>query len=78
MTIAGLLNAVEACKRLFGKPEIRKLPALLRQLARRRITHPADLLRLHEVLLFFRAYAPSPEVLRLADHILARFFQKIL
>jgi len=54
-----------------------KLPALLRQLARRRISGPAELIRFHEALLFFRAYAPSAAVLRLAEEILASFSGRV-
>ncbi len=73
MKTSALLDSLEACKRLFGQPGIRRLPAMLKQIARRKKFEPSELGRLHEALLFFRAYAPSREVLLLTEQILGGF-----
>jgi hypothetical protein len=46
---------------------------LLHQLATTRIPNASDLIRFHEIVLFLRAYPQNPRVLRLADHILFSF-----
>ncbi len=47
--------------------------ALLRHLARRRLRTARDVMRLHEVLCFLRAYPDNAEVLALVEHMLANF-----
>jgi hypothetical protein len=71
------LDRLEAYKRAFGSDEQRALPRLLRQLGRARFTDAAALIRFHEALLFFRAYPPSSEVLRLSDELLREIPKKI-
>ena len=65
-----LLDRLEAAKRLFGAKEQLELPALLGSLGRRRFPDARSLIRLHEALLFFRAYPPNRTVLRIADQML--------
>jgi hypothetical protein len=72
-----LLNGLEASKRAFGTAEHASLPRLLRQLGRARFPDAASLIRFHEALLFFRAYPPNPDVLRLADELLHLMPKKI-
>ena len=50
---------------------------MLRQLGRARFTDAGSLIRFHEALLFFRAYPPNPEVLRLTDELLRLIPKKI-
>ena len=68
---ATLLDRLAAWKSRFGGPETDELPRLLERVARRRFRQPAELIRLHETLLFLRAYPRTPKVARLADGILA-------
>jgi hypothetical protein len=72
-----LLERLDEWKRSFGPPESGALERLLASAAKRRFAAPADLIRLHETLLFLRAYPRTPEVARLADAILLRFERRI-
>jgi hypothetical protein len=71
------LDRLEALKRAFGSEEQVALPRLLRQLGRARFSDAGSLIRFHEALLFFRAYPPNAEVLRLAVELLAAIPKKI-
>ena len=71
------LDRFEAAKRVFGTAEHAALPHLLRQLGRARFPDAASLIRFHEALLFFRAYPPNREVLRLTEQLLALIPAKI-
>jgi hypothetical protein len=71
------LDRLEASKRDFGTGEHASLPGLLRQLGRARFADAASLIRFHEALLFYRAYPPNPEVLKLADELLQLIPKKI-
>jgi hypothetical protein len=71
------LDRLEASKRAFGTGEHAALPRLLRQLGRARFPDAASLIRFHEALLFYRAYPPNPEVLRVADEMLQLIPKKI-
>jgi hypothetical protein len=72
-----LLERIESWKRRFGPPGTRELERLLAETARRRFGDPHDLIRLHETLLFLRAYPRTPEVARLADLILSSFPDRV-
>lgn len=50
---------------------------LLEKLKRTRVRESTDLIRLHEVVLFLRAYPRNAEVLRLADEILFSFAERL-
>lgn len=67
-----ILDELEGLKRHFGDGP-RELLRKLRQLGRLKIDDPELLLRFHETLLFFRAYPPSPEVLKQAETTLKTF-----
>jgi hypothetical protein len=71
------LDRIEASKRAFGTEEHDGLPRLLRKLSRGRFPDAGSLIRFHEALLFFRAYPPNPEVLRLTDELLRSMLKKI-
>ncbi len=71
------LDRLEALKRKFGGDEQAALPGLLRQLGRARFQDAESLIRFHEALLFFRAYPPGAEVLRLSDELLQAVPKKI-
>lgn len=71
------LDRLEASKRGFGTDEHASLPRLLRQLGSARFPDAGSLIRFHEALLFYRAYPPNPEVLRLAEEVLRLIPAKI-
>jgi len=72
-----ILDRLDDWKRRFEPGGDGELAALLGQIAARRFKDPADLIRLHETLLFLRAYPRTPAVARLADEILASFATRI-
>jgi hypothetical protein len=67
------LDSLAAMKGQFGPAAARTSAALLTHFETARLRYPADLIRLHETVLFLRAYPQSARVLRLADHILFSF-----
>jgi len=71
------LDRLEASKRAFGAAEQTALPRLLRQLGRARFPDAGSLIRFHEALLFYRAYPPNPQVLRLTDELLELIQRKV-
>lgn len=72
-----MLNKLETAKRLFGHKGIAQLDKTLALIARRKFEQPEDLVRLHESLLFFRAYPPSAQVLRAVEKLIADFEARI-
>lgn len=72
-----LLDQLTQMKGQFGHAAALKMAALLRKLQRAHFRDPADLIRLHETVLFLRAYPQSPEVVRLADEILFNFADRL-
>jgi hypothetical protein len=77
ITLNAALDRLEELKRRFGKMESLLAEQALSQLARRRFTDAASLIRFHEILLFMRAYPHSPATLRKVEGILASFHQRI-
>jgi hypothetical protein len=72
-----LLDRLDDWKRRFEPAGDGQLEKLLAQVATRRFKDPAALIRLHETLLFLRAYPRTPAVARLADEILFAFAARI-
>jgi hypothetical protein len=72
-----LLDRLDDWKRRFGPPETGQLERLLERAARYPVRDAAGLIRLHETLLFLRAYPRTPEVARRADRILFAFAERI-
>src|SRR5690349_15974790 len=72
-----LLDRLDAWKSDFGSNHTGDLERLLEAVAARRFPTPADLIRLHETLLFLRAYPRSRRVARLADQVLACFADRV-
>ena len=72
-----LLDRLDEWKRRFGPPETGQLERLLAAVAKYRVRDAAGLIRLHETLLFLRAYPRTPEVARLADAILFAFADRV-
>jgi hypothetical protein len=67
------LDQLAQMKGQFGREAARRTAALLARLARAPMRTPADLILLHETVLFLRAFPQSPRVARLADDILFSF-----
>jgi hypothetical protein len=71
------LDRLAELKGQFGSEAAHRTAALLEKLKRARFREPADLIRLHETVLFLRAYPQSPEVARLTDEILFSFAERL-
>jgi hypothetical protein len=71
------LDALTECKGRFGRDAARETSALLERLFRAKPHDPADLIRLHETVLFLRAFPQSPGVARLADEVLLSFAERM-
>jgi hypothetical protein len=71
------LDQLAEMKGQFGRAAAMRTGALLSRLARARLRDPAELIRLHEIALFLRAYPQSPRVLRLSDEILFSFGERL-
>ncbi len=72
-----LLHRLEEWKGRFGTSDSRGLERLLRQVAKHRFKDAGSLVRLHETLLFLRAYPCTAEVARLTDAILYGFAERV-
>jgi hypothetical protein len=68
-----LLDSLAAMKGQFGGDAARRTVSLLERAVKNRFRDPADLIRLHETVLFLRAYPQNPRVVHLADQILFSF-----
>src|SRR5258708_29658497 len=75
-SLARLLDFLEAAKRQFGAGGQAGTARLLESLERRRFPDAVSLIRLHESLLFFRAYPANAEILHLADRLLATIAER--
>jgi hypothetical protein len=71
------LDALGKCKGQFGRDAALRTSMLLGRLARTDLHEPAELIRLHETVLFLRAFPQSPLVARLADKILISFAERL-
>jgi hypothetical protein len=72
-----LLQRLETFKSHFDSAHAADLEDLLAAIAREQFSDPQDLIRLHETLLFLRAYPVSDQVARLADDILFAFADRL-
>ncbi len=72
-TAKSLLDELEKLKTEYGGGSGARKLELLRILARRRLSAARDVLRLHEVLCFLKAYPDGPELLKQVEAMLARF-----
>ncbi len=72
-----MLDELQSLKSSFTRDAARRAAELLEQARRARFDNVADLIRLHETVLFLRAYPQSRRVLRLADEILFSFGRRI-
>jgi hypothetical protein len=71
------LDQLSMMKGQFGRAAAARTAQLLESFRRTRLRNPADLIRLHDIVLFLRAYPQSPRVLRLADNILFSFSERL-
>jgi hypothetical protein len=67
------LERLEALRVTFGRAAARERRAILARLGRARFARPADLLRLHEALVFARAYPDDAATLRVVERVLRGF-----
>jgi hypothetical protein len=72
-----LLESLEDWKRRFDPDRAGELEGLLTAIAGGKFAGAPDLIRLHETLLFLRAYPLSQRVARLADEILFAFESRL-
>jgi len=72
-----LIELLDEWKRRFDPATVADLEGLLAAAVSAKLTDPQDLIRLHETLLFLRAYPLSERVARLADEILFVFENRI-
>ncbi|MCX6627092.1 MAG: hypothetical protein NTW28_05635 [Candidatus Solibacter sp.] len=77
MDLMPLLDRLDAWKADFGQGDASQLEKLLTAAAKWRLSTPAEAIRLHETLLFLRAYPRSSRVARLADRLLFHFADRI-
>jgi hypothetical protein len=61
----------------FGREAAARAARLLERLRRARLRDPSDLIRLHETVLYMRAFPQSSRVLRLTDEILFSFGERL-
>lgn len=71
------LDELARAKSLFGPAVIAAMTRLLEQAAKRNFADAPSLIRLHEILLFARAYPASAPIARLADSILTSFHRRV-
>jgi hypothetical protein len=72
-----LLDQLDKLKTQFGLREAQRVQALLERVARLRVRDPETLIRLHELLLFVRAYPHNAAVLRLTQDLLRTFDRRV-
>jgi hypothetical protein len=72
-----LLERLDELKRPGGAHERARLRSALARVARREFDDAASLIRLHEILLFLRAYPQSRELLRQAEKLLSSFKRRV-
>ncbi len=76
-TLDDLLSQLEEAKRHFNKGDGKRVEKLLTELARRNFPDALSLIRLHEALLFLRAYPQSREVLGRVEDLVAGFSSRV-
>ena len=72
-----LLGRLEQIRGRFGSTQTREAERLLETAGRLRLREPESLVRLHEVLLFLRAFPPSARIVRQAEALLFSFHQRV-
>ena len=72
-SVARLLDSLDELKRPSGAAGRKRLRVLLAQISRRRLRDAESLVRLHEILLFMRAYPQGAQLLRQTEMLLKNF-----
>jgi len=72
-----LLSGLEDTRYRFGPAAATEVSQLLARVARLKFNDTASLIRLHEVLLVFRAFPPSATTLRLTKNLLDTFHTRV-
>ncbi|MFQ5599976.1 MAG: hypothetical protein ACE5G2_05415 [Candidatus Krumholzibacteriia bacterium] len=72
-TASSFLRKLENSRDSYGGGSAQRKLELLRALERRWLARPRDVLRLHEILCFLRAYPDDPQVLGQVERMLASF-----
>lgn len=72
-----LLDQLDKLKTQFGPKEAKRVETLLERVSRLAIRDAETLIRLHELLLFLRAYPPSAAVVRLTEAQLRTFASRV-
>jgi len=75
--VARQLAQLEACRYRFGPREAARVVKLLKSLDAARFRDSLSLIRLHEALLFLRAFPQGPAVVRVTELILNSFHKKV-
>ena len=76
-TTEQLLTRLENLKLAFSNSHDKQIQRIQKQLGKIEITEPELLIRLHETLLFLRAYPQSPATLRTTESMLRQFTVRI-
>jgi hypothetical protein len=76
-TLDRQLTQLEARRHRFEPGEAARVVQLLNRLDATRFPDPASLIRLHETLLFLRAFPQGPSVVRATERILNGFHKKV-
>jgi hypothetical protein len=71
-----LLTKLEEAKGRFGRVEAVRTERLLAALGRQRLRDPESLIRLHETLMFLRAFPQSAGVVRRTEALLSAFHER--
>jgi hypothetical protein len=71
------LTRLEGWKARYGDRRADQLRSMLARAGQKHFDEPRQLIRLHEVLLFYRAYPASPEVARLCDEALGQMAGRV-
>jgi hypothetical protein len=76
-TVDALLTSLEAAKSRFGRGAAAEITVLLDRLSRRQFRDAKSLFRLHETLLFLRAFPQSAAIIPPIEKLLNAFHQRI-
>lgn len=72
-----LLSRLEAAKSDFGRGQAAVLGKLLSQVSKLQLDEPRQMIRLHEALLFLRAFSHAQSVVPRIEHLLNTFHRRI-
>lgn len=75
--IGPLLKQLDQLKNQIGKSNAQKILALVRKLKRRTFDDASELLHFHELLLFVRVYAQTPEIVSETESQLRSFSSRV-